>query len=128
MVFKSHQQSYLPAPELPAPTPPPPEIPGPELPAPWPPDGPGAAMPADGPGRGTAGAGTGMPPDVATPPAPVDNVVNAISGPVIVPNGSEDDDNSDGVASRNGSCLSCSFSSSADKAIAFGMSNNDDLE
>jgi len=112
MVFKSHQQSYLPAPELPAPTPPPPEIPGPELPAPWPPDGPGAAMPAD----------------VAAPPAPVDNVVNAISGPVIVPNGSEDDDNSDGVASRNGSCLSCSFSSSADKAIAFGMSNNDDLE
>jgi hypothetical protein len=126
MVFKSHQQSYLPAPELPAPTPPPPEIPGPELPAPWPPDGPGAAMPVDGPGRGTAGAGAGMPPDVATPPAPGDNVVNAISGPVIVPNGSEDDD-SDGVASRNGG-LSCSFSSSADKAIASGMSNNDDLQ
>ena len=64
-----HLQNYLPGPELPAPGPPPPGIPGPELPAPWPPDGPG----------------TGMPPDVATPPAPVDNVVNDNSGPVIVP-------------------------------------------
>ena len=59
--------------------------------------------------------------------------VACISDPVIVPNGSESDsggvgdDVSDGVASRNGSCLSCSFSSCADKAIAFGMSNNDDL-
>jgi hypothetical protein len=52
MVFKSHQQSYLPAPELPAPIPPPPEIPGPELPAPGPPDGPGPSLLVDGLGPG----------------------------------------------------------------------------
>ena len=55
-----------------------------------------------------------------------------ISDPVIVPNGSKadsggvGDDVSDGVASRNGG-LFCSSSSFGNKAIAFGMSNNDDL-
>ena len=58
IVFKSRQQSYLPAPELPTP---------------WPPDGPEPELSPDGSGTGT---GPGMPPDVATPPAPVDNVVN----------------------------------------------------
>ena len=45
-----------------------------------------------------------------------------ISDPVVVPNGSEfDGGDNDGVGSKNGGC-------SADKAIAFGMSNNDDPE
>jgi hypothetical protein len=61
MVFKSHQQSYLQAPELPAP---------------GPPDGPGPAMPADGPGPGLTvdGPGPGLTPGVAIPHTPVDSV------------------------------------------------------
>ena len=50
-----------------------------------------------------------------------------ISDPVIVPNGSEVDGDDDGVGSRNGGLSCCSFCS-ADKALAFGMSNNDDPE
>src|SRR5438045_6052805 len=50
-----------------------------------------------------------------------------ISDPVIVPNGSEVDRDDDGVGSRNGGLSCCSFCS-ADKALAFGMSNNDDPE
>ena len=56
-----------------------------------------------------------------------------ISDPVIVPNGSESDsggvgdDVSDGVASKNGG-LFCPSTSCGVKAIAFGMSNNSDLE
>ena len=48
--------------------------------------------------------------------------LSPISDPVVVPNGSEfDGGDNDGVGSKNGGC-------SADKAIAFGMSNNDDPE
>jgi hypothetical protein len=49
-----------------------------------------------------------------------------ISDSIIVPNGSEadGDDDSDGVASRKGAL----FSLSIDKAIAFGISNNNEPE